>query len=349
MSEETREFDGKTLDDAIQNACKFFNCDKKDIDYEIITRGSTGIFGLGGKKARIKAICKKVQTEQTESDQLQIEVETKVEKQTSPKEDKTSPTRQEPQAKTQIKTQPTPYEELQYDAQSEHEGEDEDEDEETGHEDDASDTGQIEAGTSTPRKIIDKELAIKSAKEIAEQLLQMATINCSVSEAPDSSELKLVITGDDTSLVIGREGQTLDALEYITGRLVAKKFAPDAVPTVFIDVNDYRVKKEEKLAEIALKKAEIAKKTGKAIYLSPMTPKERRVIHMTLKNFPGIRTASIGVGDKRKVMLIPANADRNSGHAKGQGYKPKNPRWRSGQDNPNRTNKTEGNAPENNT
>lgn len=335
MSEETREFDGKTLDDAIQTACKFFNCDKKDIDYEIITRGSTGIFGLGGKKARIKATCKKVQTGQGESDQPEIAVETKVEKLTPPKEDKKTPIKQE--------LQPKPQPELQYDVQSEAE------DDEAEDEDDASETGnQIAAGTSTPRKMIDKELAIKSAKEIAEQLLQIATINCSVSEATDASELKLVITGDDTSLVIGREGQTLDALEYITGRLLAKKFSPDAVPTVFIDVNDYRVKKEEKLSEIALKKAEIAKKTGKAIYLSPMTPKERRVIHMTLKNFPGIRTASIGVGDKRKVMLIPANAERNSGPSKGQGYKPKNPRWRSGQDNPNR-NKTEGNAPENNT
>ncbi len=301
MNEELKEFEGKTLDDAIQNACKNFNCEKKDIDYEVITRGSTGIFGLGGKKARIKAKCKKTPEKTEETPKVLPKA-----KDDMPKNSVSEPV-----------VQQSGENDVQYDVQI---------DSETLNDD--AETEVDSQSISEPRRTIEKRQAIEAAREIAEKILSISAINCSVAEVADPSELKLIITGNDSSLAIGRDGQNLDAIEYITGRLLAKKFEPDMVPAVFIDVNDYRVKKEEKLSEIAVKKAELAKKIGKAIYLNPMTPKERRVVHMALKGFPGIRTASIGIGDKRKVMLVPANAERNPG-PRNQGYKSKNPSWQS--------------------
>jgi spoIIIJ-associated protein len=111
------------------------------------------------------------------------------------------------------------------------------------------------------------------------------------------------INGNDLSILIGRRSQTLYALQYITSLIVGKELGR-SVPLV-IDVEGYRSRRQAQLRRLARTMAEQAVKTGRRQALEPMPANERRIIHMELRNFPGVITESIGDDPHRKVTIIP--------------------------------------------
>ncbi len=111
----------------------------------------------------------------------------------------------------------------------------------------------------------------------------------------------LDLSGSDLGILIGRRGETLDALQYLTNLVVSKAF-PDKHKFV-LDVEGYRKKREQTLEKLAKKLAGKVKETGRNISLEPMSPYERRIIHTVLQNDSHIRTFSEGEEPYRKVVI----------------------------------------------
>ena len=116
-------------------------------------------------------------------------------------------------------------------------------------------------------------------------------------------DIRLEIEGPDAGRIIGKKGQTLSALQFLTNRVVNR-------PTkerrhVIIDAEGYRERREDSLTSLAKKLGERAVDEGKIITFEPMPPQDRRIVHLALAKFPGVVTKSGGEGDARRVQIIP--------------------------------------------
>lgn len=114
------------------------------------------------------------------------------------------------------------------------------------------------------------------------------------------------IQGDDLGSLIGRRGQTLSSLQYLVNLIMRQRSKESLM--VIVDVEGYRARRYGALANLAQRMAERVRSTGQAITLEPMTAAERRIIHMTLKDYPDLTTQSVGEGENRKVTIIPKKA-----------------------------------------
>jgi len=113
----------------------------------------------------------------------------------------------------------------------------------------------------------------------------------------------LQIRGRDLGVLIGRRGETLTALQYIT-RLIASRELQRRT-NIILDVEGYKSRREEMLRRLAKRMADQAVQTGRTVVLEPMPPYERRIVHLALRDHPKVTTESIGEGDHRKVTIIP--------------------------------------------
>ncbi len=113
--------------------------------------------------------------------------------------------------------------------------------------------------------------------------------------------VRINIIGKDMGLLIGRKGETLNSLQFLLG-LIVNKDRQDKI-RVALDVEDYRLKREESLKNLALKLSDKVKKTRKSVVMRPMSPQERRIVHTVLQNDPNIVTFSQGEEPNRKVVI----------------------------------------------
>lgn len=157
---------------------------------------------------------------------------------------------------------------------------------------------------------MDDEEAVRIAHETVEELLNRMGIRAKVAsqwgelEPPGRIRPLLIdIRGDDLSILIGRRGETLSALQYITRLIVGKELKRPVA--VVIDIEGYRARREGQLRRLARKIAEQAVETGRTMSLEPMPANERRIIHVELKDNLKVETLSIGEGNRRKVTVIP--------------------------------------------
>jgi len=117
---------------------------------------------------------------------------------------------------------------------------------------------------------------------------------------------RVEILGGDSGRVIGREGKTLQSLEFIVNVVMAKHFGP--AYRVVLDAAGYRRRNEERLRRIAADAALQVEASGQPIELPPMRPSERRLIHLMLKQHPKVTTTSVGEGEERHVVVLPREA-----------------------------------------
>jgi spoIIIJ-associated protein len=113
----------------------------------------------------------------------------------------------------------------------------------------------------------------------------------------------LDIQGRDLGVLIGRHGETLDALQYITRLIVSRELQSRA--NVVVDVEGYKSRRETSLRKLALNMAAQARQMGRTMTLEPMPPNERRIIHIALRDDNTVRTESVGMGEHRRVTIIP--------------------------------------------
>ncbi|GIW25746.1 R3H domain-containing nucleic acid-binding protein [Meiothermus sp.] len=119
---------------------------------------------------------------------------------------------------------------------------------------------------------------------------------------------RVEILGGDSGRVIGREGKTLQSLEFITNVVMAKHFGP--AYRVVLDAAGYRRRNEERIRRIASDAVLQVEVSGQPIELPPMRPSERRLIHVMLKQHPKVTTTSVGEGEERHVVVMPRDANQ---------------------------------------
>ena len=171
----------------------------------------------------------------------------------------------------------------------------------------------IETPPTAPETIepAEAEAALEqTARETLEELLAKMRVKARVethwdeAAAPgESPPLVLNVMGDDLTLLIGRRGETLAALQSVTRAIVARQ-AGDQI-NVVVDVEGYKARREQQLRRLAQKMAEQAVTRGRTVVLEPMPPNERRLIHLALRDHPDVRTESVGEGERRKVTIVP--------------------------------------------
>jgi spoIIIJ-associated protein len=147
------------------------------------------------------------------------------------------------------------------------------------------------------------EALLGSAKDLLRELIEKMGFDATVDGALEEDGIRLDVDGPDSALLIGRKGQTLDAIQFLMSRMVSHA-AGDRVP-LLVDVEGYRARRDESLTAMAQKLADEAVKLGKVITFDPMTPRERRVIHMALSDRKELETKSQGEGADRRVQIIP--------------------------------------------
>jgi len=138
-------------------------------------------------------------------------------------------------------------------------------------------------------------------KEFLEPLFDKLGIEADMEITREEDVINIRLTGDDVGIIIGRRGETLDALQYLIS-LVINRYTPEYT-RVILDVGDYRQKRSESLQRLARKVAAKVARTKKNITLEAMNPYERRIIHSSLQDFPNITTVSVGEEPNRKVVI----------------------------------------------
>ena len=156
-------------------------------------------------------------------------------------------------------------------------------------------------------KISEGGNAAALATEAVSKILQAAGVNVSrtlrAAHDPEVGGPIIDLTGEDSGLLIGRRGQTLQALQFLVNLIVRKELGENV--RVLLDVERYRQRRETSLRDMATKVAARVAQTNRSITLEPMPPADRRIVHTTLTDHPGVTTESMGVGDNRKVTISP--------------------------------------------
>ena len=156
-------------------------------------------------------------------------------------------------------------------------------------------------------KAILKNDAEDITDEIIQKILSYLDLTGEIEKKQMGDVLRLNIIGGDMGILIGKRGQTLDALQFLLSLIYNKKKKDKA--KIILDIEGYRERREHSLKEMALKLAEKAKYDRKNVTLDPMMPNERRIIHLTLQNHPDVITFSQGEEPMRRVVISPKSQD----------------------------------------
>lgn len=326
-----KEFTDKDLDAAILAACDHFAVSREKLEIEIISNGSSGIFGLMSKKAVVKARLR-VQREpfadlmsdtpildRAERAAMRREAAEKVEEkavepapapQEEPEaEDRPAPAEAAPAQEAPRAAQPAEAAPVQ--ARTEDRGA-EDATPENGEFED-EDTEDEPTATDTRLPEPDQETLNRTVREVVERLLEPVIGSTTLVVTNEPGRIKVLIDDEENSgLIIGREGQTITALQYITNRILARKFQTSV--RVHLDAGDYRDKQDENLRKLALYLADKAKDQGRTQSTKPLSSYHRRLVHMALQNDDSVSTRSKGDGPLKRVLIFPSgNGNRRSG------------------------------------
>ena len=152
----------------------------------------------------------------------------------------------------------------------------------------------------------DEELSLNNEAAIfLKDLLKSMKIDADVKAKETDDGLLLVIVSDTNGLLIGRRGETLDAIQYLVSLYYNKNRKENAYRRVTIDTEGYRARREETLRKLARRNALRVVKTGRSVKMEPMNPYERRILHSSLQNFRGVTTYSEGEEPNRAVIIAP--------------------------------------------
>ena len=158
--------------------------------------------------------------------------------------------------------------------------------------------------------IPDREDLAEKASEFLLGVLERMGITADIDIKDDADKTVLEIQTRDTELVIGRRGVVMDALQHLVNKVVYRDRTGDRTKPLVIDAGGFRDKQVERLRSLAQKMGEKALQTKQIVELQPMTPHDRRIVHMAISElFPGLTTRSEGEGEDRHILLIPGGAE----------------------------------------
>ena len=141
-------------------------------------------------------------------------------------------------------------------------------------------------------------------RELLERITHALGVACRVDIEEDEEAVTGSMSGDDLGLLIGRHGQTIDAIQYLANAVAYRTYGDDRKDVV-VDAAGYRERRRETLEELAVRSAERVRATGERVELEPMSSIERRIVHLRLQDEPGVATHSEGEEPYRYLVVLP--------------------------------------------
>lgn len=148
---------------------------------------------------------------------------------------------------------------------------------------------------------------IEIAKQLTIGLLERMGMKTEVEGFLKEGNLYVEIRGDREGILIGKHGRTLESLQMLINRMVNKQLKNSV--RVVLDIDDYRKRRSDSMALIAHRLGEKAKRIGHSLTVGPFNAYDRRIIHLTLKEDPSIKTESLGEGELKKIKIIPVKQE----------------------------------------
>lgn len=288
------EAEGQSIDDAIARALQILGVSRDKVDIEIVANATRGLFGFGGRRAKVRATMRRplaldgapapaatagaaAQREPAPPEVPGARVETRPDSMPRAPRTPTTP-RPAPRVERPRRERIPP----------------------------------ARPRATTPRDADAEEHAatpvdpatLARARGVLEELLRLMG-SSAVIEPDEAAGVHLAVRGDASGVLIGRRGQTLDAIEYLVNRIVH-----DEGSHLVVDIEGYRQRRRLTLEEMARRVAERALQRGKAVTLSPMSPRDRRIVHLALQDDPRVTTRSAGTGFYRKIVITPEGTRR---------------------------------------
>jgi spoIIIJ-associated protein len=252
------EFEGKNMDKALEKASNELNMPVEELEYDVVSYGSSGIFGLvGAKKAKIRIKKKGVSTAVSDTRSKAVDI---VKDAFDLKDE-----------------EPAPLE-------------------------------IAEKSNDTPPANLDN--AIRVGTEAVQRFADFITEDAQVVSEVQDQRLLFKIEGGNSGLLIGKRGQTLEAMQYLAEKIVNKQNQQRV--RVLVDVEGYLKTRKTNLQKMAAKMAEKAKRTNKPVTIGQMNAYDRRTVHLHLKGHNAVRTQSVGEGYYRKLVIFPKKRRRRN-------------------------------------
>ena len=266
---------GRDVDEAVQLALNDLKVSIDEVDVTVLEEPSRGFFGIGSKLAKVRVEIKKKEEEKPEPP-VQAEpvvtepVKTKTE---APRKKEKNQNRQDraPKAKKEKKS-PVPREAVKSEPVSQKEPEED-------------------------LQVVEDHAALTFLRDVVKEM----GLDVQVSANMGKEALYLEISGKDSGTIIGKRGQTLDAIQYLVSLVVNKD--QSKYTRVVVDAENYRAKRERTLEALAFRLANKVSRSKRSVKLEPMNPYERKVIHAALQNHPHVTTRSEGEDPYRRVII----------------------------------------------
>jgi spoIIIJ-associated protein len=153
----------------------------------------------------------------------------------------------------------------------------------------------------------DSELAAE-VRELVERIVRGIGVQARIELNEDDESIVASCSGRDLGLLIGKHGQTIDAVQYLVNAIVFRTHPDERPKPVVVDAAGYRARRQQALDALAVRSAERAVSSGRPVELDPMTAVERKVVHLRLKEYPGVTTSSEGTEPNRYVVISPSDA-----------------------------------------
>lgn len=306
---------GENRDAAIENALRQLGLDRDDVSVEVLDNGKKGIFGIGATPARVRVTYEAPDV-----------AEKKPEPKPAPKAEKPAPKPQklsitdEDDTPRLVKAAPADFVPEKLEVERPRRERSDRPHRERGdrprRERRPREERPITPSVPKERELIPvSEECMKKAEELATSfisgLMEKMGIEGQVTVLPqvECDQLRLELSGPDMGPIIGRRGDTLDAIQYL-GSLVLNN-ALDEHVRLSVDTENYREKRSESLERLARKMAMKVVKSHRSMTLEPMNPYERRIIHAALQDFNGVTTYSTGTEPNRRVVIAPDGRQRH--------------------------------------
>ncbi len=249
------EFEGKNVDKAVEIACEELNLTADDLDYEILSRGSSGIFGLAGvKKARIRVNLPETNLESgPDQDSKNLDDTTLIDRASAA----------------------------------------------TSEADDSNSSESLQRSAGSEEDPVDL------ARDVLQRIIDAITSGATISAEETSDRILLNVAGGNAGALIGKKGQTLEAIQSLVDKIVNKRNNRHDRVRIQVDVEGYLATRRLNLEKLAMRLADKSKKIRKPISLGQMNGYDRRIVHLALKDDPGVQTKSRGEGYMRKLVIFP--------------------------------------------
>ena len=285
----------KTLDDAITEALIQLGVTSDKLEYEVIEKGSAGFLGIGMKQAVIEAWRK--EEEEPEPDIREI-----IKEEMSFSLDKENEKKEQIQPKKEKKERREKKEKFSSQEKKEKPAKEKMVKENTVKEQ-AAEAPESEAPVKEKQELAKvEEQTIKAVEEFVKDTLKAMNMEVEIASSIDEDGALCVdMKGEHMGILIGKRGQTLDALQYLANRVANKH--QDGYVRVKLDTENYRARREETLKHLAKNIAHKVKRNRRPVALEPMNPYERRIIHSALQSDPYVTTHSEGEEPYRKVVV----------------------------------------------